>query len=190
VVQTVRTKGSDGPRLVQMVRPFQPGCLPYLQGAAQLLFYFLFFVSVFFSSTTFGLYFFCGGGYCGCVSLNIFSASFSWFSFALRRCNFRFWDRVNPEGHHRSMEYLGSAFLMADVSSFLFVLADSPKIIALHYFPIVGPCSQMLYIKNKTTRLLIIRDLCSSKHYLLLDIMIFRRRSSREYLHHLSEQIK
>jgi hypothetical protein len=41
----------------------------------------------------------------------------------------------------------------------------------------VGPCSRMLYIKNKVTQLLMIRDLCPSKHYLLLDIMIFRRRS-------------
>jgi hypothetical protein len=81
------------------------------------------------SSTAFGLHFFCGGGYFGCVSLNIFSASFFWFSFALRRCNFRFWDRVNHDGHHRGMEYLGSTILMAAVSSFLFVLADSPKII-------------------------------------------------------------
>jgi hypothetical protein len=63
------------------------------------------------------------------VSLNIFSASFSWFSFALRRCNFHFWDRVNPDGHHRGIEYFGSAVLMVVVSSFLVVLADSPKII-------------------------------------------------------------
>jgi hypothetical protein len=41
----------------------------------------------------------------------------------------------------------------------------------------VGPCSQMLYIKNKTTQLLTIKGLHPSKHYLLLDIMIFRRRS-------------
>jgi hypothetical protein len=41
----------------------------------------------------------------------------------------------------------------------------------------VGPCSRMLYIKNKATQLLMIKDLCPSKHYLLLDIMIFRRRS-------------
>jgi hypothetical protein len=34
--------GADGPRLVQMVRPFWPSCLSYLQGAAQVLFYFLF----------------------------------------------------------------------------------------------------------------------------------------------------
>jgi hypothetical protein len=86
-------------------------------------------VAVCFSSTAFGLHFFYGGGYCGCVSLNIFSASFSWFSFALRRCNFRFWDRVNPAGHYRGMDYFGSAILMLAVSSFLVVLADSPKII-------------------------------------------------------------
>jgi hypothetical protein len=82
-----------------------------------------------FSSTAFGLHFFCGGGYCGCVSLNIFSASFSWFSFALRQCNFRFWDRVSPAGHHRGMEYFGSVILKAAISSVLFVLADSLKII-------------------------------------------------------------
>jgi hypothetical protein len=86
-------------------------------------------VVVYFSSTAFGLHFFCGGEYCGCVSLNIFSASFSWFSFALNRCNFRFWDCVNPAGHHRGMEYFGSAILMVAVSYVLFVLADSPKII-------------------------------------------------------------
>jgi hypothetical protein len=75
----------------------------------------------------FGLHFFCGGGYYGCVSLNIFSASFSWFSFALRRCNFRFWDCVIPAGHHQGMKYFGSTVLMVAVSSFLVVLADSPK---------------------------------------------------------------
>jgi hypothetical protein len=32
----------------------------------------------------------------------------------------------------------------------------------------VGPCSRMLYIKNKATRLLTIRDLRPSKHYFLL----------------------
>jgi hypothetical protein len=41
----------------------------------------------------------------------------------------------------------------------------------------VGPCSQMLYIKNKVTQLLMIRDLRPLKHYLPWDIMIFRRRS-------------
>jgi hypothetical protein len=87
------------------------------------------FVVVWFSSTAFGLHLFCGGGYCGCVSLNIFSASFSWFSFALRRYNFRFFDRVNPDGHHRGMEYFESTVLLTVISSFLFVLSDSPKII-------------------------------------------------------------
>jgi hypothetical protein len=29
----------------------------------------------------------------------------------------------------------------------------------------VGPCSQMLYIKNKATQLLTIRDLRPSEHY-------------------------
>jgi hypothetical protein len=38
----------------------------------------------------------------------------------------------------------------------------------------VGPCSQMLYIKNKATQLLMIRDLHPSKHYFPWDIMIFR----------------
>jgi hypothetical protein len=92
------------------------------------------FMAVCFSSMAFGLHLFCGGGYCGCVSLNIFSASFSWFSFALRRCNFCFYDRVNPDGHHRGMEYFGSAVLLTVVSSFLFVLADSPKIIGPSLF--------------------------------------------------------
>jgi hypothetical protein len=42
----------------------------------------------------------------------------------------------------------------------------------------VGPYySQMLYIKNKTTKLFVIKDLRPSKHYLLLDIMISGRRS-------------
>jgi hypothetical protein len=68
------------------------------------------------------------------VSLNIFSISFSWFSFALRNYNFRFWDRVNTDGHHRGMEYFGSAILMVAVSSFLFVLADSPKNIGPSFF--------------------------------------------------------
>jgi hypothetical protein len=92
------------------------------------------FVAVCFSSMAFGLHLFCGGGYRGCVSLNIFSASFSRFSFALRHCNFRFCDRVNPDGHHRGMEYFGLAVLLTAISSFLFVLANSPKIIGPSLF--------------------------------------------------------
>jgi hypothetical protein len=68
------------------------------------------------------------------VSLNIFSTSFSRFSFALRRCNFRFCDRVNPDGHHRGIEYFGSVVLLTAVSSFLFVLANSPKILGPSLF--------------------------------------------------------
>jgi hypothetical protein len=76
------------------------------------------FVVICFSSMAFGLHLFCGGGYCGCVSLNIFSASLSWFSFALRRCNFCFCDRVNLNEHHRGMEYFGSVVLLTVVPSF------------------------------------------------------------------------
>jgi Na+/proline symporter len=113
---------ADGPA-------FPVGLSTIPAGCCTIIVLFSIFVAVYFSSMHFGLHFFCGAGYCGCVSLNIFSASFPWFSFALRRCNFRFWDRVNPDGHHRDMEYFGSAILMAVVSSFLIVLADSPKII-------------------------------------------------------------
>jgi hypothetical protein len=38
----------------------------------------------------------------------------------------------------------------------------------------VGPCYRMLYIKNKATQLLTIRDPRPSKYYLPWDIMIFR----------------
>jgi hypothetical protein len=41
----------------------------------------------------------------------------------------------------------------------------------------VGLCYQMLYIKNKTTQLLMIKNLRPSKHYLISDIMILRRRA-------------
>jgi hypothetical protein len=102
---------ADGPAFPAVLFAIPTGC-------CTIVVLFSIFVAVCFSSTTFGLHFFCGGGYCGCVSLNIFSTSFSWFSFAHRRCIFRFWDRVNPDGHHRGMEYFRSAILMAAVSSF------------------------------------------------------------------------
>jgi hypothetical protein len=41
----------------------------------------------------------------------------------------------------------------------------------------VGPCSRMLYTKNKATQLLIDKDLRPPKHYFPSDIMIFGRRS-------------
>jgi hypothetical protein len=75
------------------------------------------------------------------VSLNIFSASFSRFFFALSHCNFRFCDRVNLDGHHRGMEYFESAVLLIVVSSFLFVLADLPEIIGPSLF-----CCTMIYV--------------------------------------------
>jgi hypothetical protein len=49
-------------------------------------------------------------------------------------------------------------------------------------------CSQILWIKNKKTQLLNIRDLRLSKHYLLMDIMIIRRRSWKTYLHCLIDE--
>jgi hypothetical protein len=123
------TPGADCPALLAKLSAIPEGCCTSVV-------LFSIFVAVCFSSTPFGLHFFCGGGYCGCVSLNIFSTSFSWLSFTLRRCNFRFWDRVNPAGHHRGMEYFGSAVLMVVVSSFSVVLADSPKIIG----PLLSSC--------------------------------------------------
>jgi hypothetical protein len=41
----------------------------------------------------------------------------------------------------------------------------------------VGPCSLMLYIKNKATQLLMIKDLRPSIHCLPSGIMIFRQKS-------------
>jgi hypothetical protein len=41
----------------------------------------------------------------------------------------------------------------------------------------VGPCSKMLYNKNKSTQLLTIKDLHPSIHYLLSGLMILKRRS-------------
>jgi hypothetical protein len=41
----------------------------------------------------------------------------------------------------------------------------------------VGPCSRMLYIKNKATQLLMIKDVRPLKHYLLSGTMILRRRA-------------
>jgi hypothetical protein len=121
--------GAHCPALLFMLSPIPAGCY-----TSTVLF--SIFVAVCFSSTAFGLHFFCGGGYCECVSLNIFSASFSWLSFALRRCNFCFWDRVNPAGHHRGMEYFGSAVLMVAISSFWLCWPTHQKSSALYYLPV------------------------------------------------------
>jgi hypothetical protein len=40
----------------------------------------------------------------------------------------------------------------------------------------VGPCSRMLYTKNRATQFLMVKDLRPSKHYLPSDIMIFGQR--------------
>jgi hypothetical protein len=117
------------------------------------------FVAVLFISTAFGLHLL-RWGYCGCVSLNIFSASFSWFSFDLRRCNFCFWDRVNPDGHHRCMEYIGSAILMAVVSSFLFVLVDSPKIIGPSLFSCITTSAIPILMMSLFVVLSIVVGIC------------------------------
>jgi hypothetical protein len=50
-------------------------------------------------------------------------------------------------------------------------------------------CSKMLWIKNKATQVLMVKNLRPSKHYLPQDIMIFGRRSRRAYLRHFDKQI-
>jgi hypothetical protein len=56
----------------------------------------------------------------------------------------------------------------------------------LLYMLLLGTCSQMLWVKNKATQMLMVKGLRPLKHYLPQDIMIFRRRSWRAYLHHLN----
>jgi hypothetical protein len=40
------------------------------------------------------------------------------------------------------------------------------KVLLYDKIEYVGPCSQMFYIKNKATQLLMIKDIRPSKHYL------------------------
>jgi hypothetical protein len=47
-------------------------------------------------------------------------------------------------------------------------------------------CSQVLWIKNKATQLLIVKDVRPSKHYLLKGIILIRRRPRRINLHHIN----
>jgi hypothetical protein len=54
------------------------------------------------------------------------------------------------------------------------MLAEGGRMSSLEVGANVGPCSRMLYTKNRATQLLTIRDLRPSKHYLPWDIMIFR----------------
>jgi hypothetical protein len=55
--------------------------------------------------------------------------------------------------------------------------------------PLLSTCSQMRWVKNKATQLLIIKDLRPSKHYLLTGIMLHRRRLRRTYLHHINMRV-
>jgi hypothetical protein len=55
--------------------------------------------------------------------------------------------------------------------------------------PMLVTCSQILWVKNKATQLLIIKDLCPMKHYFFTSIMLLRRRSRRTYLHHIDIRI-
>jgi hypothetical protein len=66
--------------------------------------------------------------------------------------------------------------------------------VSLRRWSLLGTCSQMLCwglvlkcyeLRTRQHKMLMIKDLRPSKHYLLWDIMIFRRRSWRTYLHHL-----
>jgi hypothetical protein len=51
--------------------------------------------------------------------------------------------------------------------------------------PMLVTCSQMLWVKNKATQLLIVKHLRPPKHYSPMSIILIRRRSWRTYLHHL-----
>jgi hypothetical protein len=59
------------------------------------------------------------------------------------------------------------------------------KWIHRRWAPMLVTCSQMLWIKNKTTQLFIVRDIRLPKHYFPMGIILIRRRSRRTYLHHL-----
>jgi hypothetical protein len=56
--------------------------------------------------------------------------------------------------------------------------------------PMLATCSQMLWVNNKATQLLIIKDLRPSKHYSLTGLMPLKRRSRRTYLHHINTRIR
>ena len=58
-----------------------------------------------------------------------------------------------------------------------FYFLSIPLHFSFIYSYLLVTCSQMLYIKNKATQLLVITDLCLLKHYLRMSIMLIRRRS-------------
>jgi hypothetical protein len=54
------------------------------------------------------------------------------------------------------------------------ITSQGPRTIAtIVVISIVGPCSRMIYTKNKATQLLMNKDIRPSKHYFPSDIMIF-----------------
>jgi hypothetical protein len=86
------------------------------------------------------------------------------------------------DGNHDKVKGLGKIAITTEHSISNVFLVESLgynllSISQLCHMGYVGPCSQMIYIKSKTTQLLINRDLCPSEHYLLLDIIVFRLRS-------------
>jgi hypothetical protein len=71
---------------------------------------------------------------------------------------------------------LGAAIFFGDITK----VDALPKVVEVSTPEVgayVSPCSQMLYIKNKATQLLTIKDLRPSIHYLPSGIMISRQRS-------------
>jgi hypothetical protein len=54
----------------------------------------------------------------------------------------------------------------------------------------LATCSQMLWVRNKATQLLIIKDLRASRHYPLAGIMALRRRSRRTHLLHVNTRVE
>jgi hypothetical protein len=93
-------------------------------------------------------------------TIKYFFAYFSLLSFALKCCNFRFSDRVSPNGHHQSMEYLGSAVLLAVVCSSLLVLVDLPKIIDPSLFPCMTTSIVPILMMSPIVVLLAAVDIC------------------------------
>ena len=56
--------------------------------------------------------------------------------------------------------------------------------------PLFSNASQMLWVKNKATWLLIVKNMLPPKHYLLTGIMLLGRRPRRAHLHHINTGIE
>jgi hypothetical protein len=72
--------------------------------------------------------------------------------------------------------------LKLDLNCLLLAANKTAWSIVLHWVMLVT-CFQMLWIKNKATQLLKVKDLRPPKYYFLSDMIIFRRRSWRTCLH-------